>query len=556
MYASGKLSKNDIPYLTGLVLAGLFLFLMYIWAMPLIDPDEPRYASTARDMVVNGNWIVPHFNGVPRINKPPLFYWTVALSYKMFGINEFSSRLPSALAAIGTAVITYAWRKRYHGKLQDRSAKDGFWAGMILMTSPLFYFIARFCITDMLLTFFISAAMYVFFVEYTEYTPAHESRRDKFKTLPLNRRLLLYFLLAMVFLVKGHVGILVFVLVTVCFLLLMRDFRYIRRVWYLPGFLLFLGIICAWGIPFWLSLGTQQITSLLSQETSGRFVSGYAHPEPFYYYLPVLIMGFFPVSPFLFLVFAHSIKRKTSIPLEEKRHLCFFAAWFVLTLIIFSLSRSKLMTYILPLSPSVALLTSSFSRWEMDNRLGKWTTRVVWFILTVAILVPVVLFATMHTWIPAKYGFSTSHAAIPLGIFFMGMLAALFAFFRERRFFPLQKVFCVTNGIFLTMTIVYSSYSLGTFRSTKDIVNKCLSDKITDYTLLNYSRIDSSLVFYSGKDVREVDKESPNEEFLPKSNEPVYLVMSLRDYTKKKNWIQAMDFHVDCQNNTHVVLTK
>ena len=67
-----KLSRKDIPYLLGLFSLGLFLFLFYTWAMPLIDPDEPRYASTARDMVLNGNWIVPHFNGVPPINKPPL----------------------------------------------------------------------------------------------------------------------------------------------------------------------------------------------------------------------------------------------------------------------------------------------------------------------------------------------------------------------------------------------------------------------------------------------------------------------------------------------------
>ena len=555
MYAAGKLSKKDVPCLIGLVLTGLFLFLIYIWAMPLIDPDEPRYASTARDMVVNGNWIVPHFNGVPRINKPPLFYWTVALSYKIFGINEFSSRLPSVLAAIGTVVITYAWRKRYRGKFQDLPVKNGFWTGMILMTSPLFYFIARFCITDMLLTFFVSATMYVFFVEYTEYTSVGSTHKGGFQTSPY-KRMLLYFLLAMVFLVKGHVGILLFVLVIVCFLLLMRDYRYIRRLRYLPGFLLFLGIICAWGIPFWFSLGTQQITSLLSQETSGRFVSGYAHPEPFYYYLPVLIMGFFPLSPFLFLVFAHIIKRKNSMPVEEKRYLYFFSVWFVLTLILFSLSRSKLMTYILPLSPSVALLISSLSQWETEGGLGKWITRVIWFLLTVAMLIPVVLLATMHTWIPAKYGFSTCHVAVPLSIFFIGTLAALFAFFRERRFFPLQKVFCITNGIFLTIILVYASHPLGTSRSTKYLVNKCLSDKTTDYTLLNYSRIDSSLIFYSGKNVREVDKDSPDEAFLPESNEPVYLVMSLRDYTKKKNWTQAMDFHVDCQNNTHVVLTK
>jgi len=68
-----KLTKKDIPFLIGLFSIGLFLFLFYTWAMPLIDPDEPRYASTARDMV------------------PPLFYWTIAISYKIFGINEFGA---------------------------------------------------------------------------------------------------------------------------------------------------------------------------------------------------------------------------------------------------------------------------------------------------------------------------------------------------------------------------------------------------------------------------------------------------------------------------------
>lgn len=94
--------------------------------MPLINPDEPRYVSTARDMILNGNWIVPHFNGVPRINKPPLFYRAVVISYKIFGINEFGARLPSALAATGTVLITYLWGKR----IEDR--KNGFWAGLVL----------------------------------------------------------------------------------------------------------------------------------------------------------------------------------------------------------------------------------------------------------------------------------------------------------------------------------------------------------------------------------------------------------------------------------------
>lgn len=297
-HSTERLTKKDIPFLLGLIVIGLVLFLFYTWSMPLIDPDEPRYASTASDMVMNNNWIVPHFNGAPRINKPPLFYWAIAISYKIFGISEFSARLPATLAAIGTVLITYLWGRQ----LEDR--KNGFWAGVMLMVSPLFFFVSRLCITDMLLTFFVSASLYLFFIEYTE---ANKNNL---------RRLFLYFLLSMVFLVKGPVGLLLFILIAIGFLLWIRDFQSIRRLWYLPGFLLFLGIICAWGIPFWLSLGTKQIFTLLSQEMSGRFVSGYAHPQPFYYYVPVFFMGFFPWSLFVFIPFLHIQKQRQSMPGE------------------------------------------------------------------------------------------------------------------------------------------------------------------------------------------------------------------------------------------------
>lgn len=544
-HPAGKLIKKDIPFLIGLFSLGLFLFLFYTWAMPLIDPDEPRYASTARDMILNGNWIVPHFNGAPRINKPPLFYWTVAISYKFFGINEFSARLPSALSAMGTVFITYLWGKRCRSGFKTRPYySDGFWAGVVLMTSPLFFLISHFCITDMLLTFFVCASLYLFFIEYTEIN------KNNF------RRLFLYFLLAMVFLVKGPIGILLFILITVCFLLWIRDFRYIRRLWYLPGFLLFLGIICAWGIPFWLSLGTKQISSLLSQEMSGRFVSGYAHPEPFYYYLPVLIMGFFPWSLFMFITFIGIFTKRKALPVEEKKQVYFFCSWFILTLAFFSMSHSKLMTYILPISPSVALLTLSLSKWETDGRLWKKLSSVVWLVLGLSTALPVVLILTLQKWFPAKYGFSTYHIVIPIIILFVGTLMALFAFVSKRSFSRLQRVFCLTNCLFLVITLTYSAKYIGTFRSTKDIVEKCLSDKKEDYAIFCFPRIAPSLVFYSGKNVLEIEADACFKKLISDQKKSIYIVMSLNDYQKKNDWIQKRKLHAVCQNNTHIIFQR
>lgn len=534
-YPAERLTKKDIPFLSGLISLGLVLFLFYTWAMPLIDPDEPRYASTASDMVLNNNWIVPHFNGAPRINKPPLFYWAIAISYKIFGISEFGARLPSTLAAIGTVLITYLWGKR----LEDRN--NGFWAGVMLIASPLFFFISRLCITDMLLTFFVCASLYLFFIEYTE------TNKNNF------RRLFLYFLLSMVFLAKGPVGILLFILITMGFLLWIRDFQYMRSLWYLPGFLFFLGVICAWGIPFWLSLGTKQIFTLLSQEMSGRFVSGYAHPQPFYYYLPVFFMGFFPWSLFGCIAFIHTLKKRPRMPEEEKRQMYFFCSWFILTLIFFSMSHSKLMTYILPISPSIALLTKSLSRWETEDTLGKGYLWILWLALFVSATIPPVLIFAMLKWAPTMHGLSTMNMVIPIIILFAGTVIPLYTFFMSRRFLQIIKVLCFTNCLFLGITMAYSVKYLGVFRSTKDIVENCLSDK-KNYVLFSYGRIKPSLVFYSGKKVLEIETDTRLEKLISDQECPLYVVMSIHDYQKKQEWIHKEKLHAVCQNNTHVIL--
>ncbi len=430
-HTAERLSRKDIPFLLGLFSLGMFLFLFYTWATPLIDPDEPRYASTARDMALNGDWIVPHFNGAPRINKPPVFYWAIAICYKLFGIHELSARLPSALAAIGTVMIVYFWGKRIEGR------KSGFWAGVMLMASPLFFFIARFCITDMLLTFFFSAALYLFFVEYRDVRKKN------------SRRLLLYFLLSMIFLVKGPVGILLFVLITCCFLLWVRDFRYIRRLWYLPGFLLFAGIICAWGIPFWAFLGTKQLFSLFTSETSGRFVSGYAHPEPFYYYVPAFIMGYFPWSAFVFIPIVSIFKNSAATPPERKKETYFFTAWLIVSLVFFSLSKSKLMTYILPMSPSVVLLTLPLSRWQTEHKMVKEIVWTSWLVVGIVVAIPTALLLAMSKWVPDDRAISAGDIIVPIAVFFTGAMAALFAFTCKRRFSQIQTIWCITICILL-----------------------------------------------------------------------------------------------------------
>ena len=209
-----------------------------------------------------------------------------------------------------------------------------------------------------------------------------------------------------------------------------------------------------------------------------------------------------------------------------------------------------------PLSPSVALLTVSLSRWEMEGKLGKRHLWVLWPALIISAMTPIALIFTMHEWVPTKHGLSTIHIAIPIIILLIGTLIALFSFISSRRFFQLKKIFCFTNCIFLVITIAYSAKYLGTFRSTKDIVGKCLSCKDENYVLLSYARIVPSLVFYSGKNIRAFEENTRLKDIVPDKDKSIYVVMSLNDYQKKQDWIQKRKLHAVCQNNAHVMLKK
>lgn len=527
------ITKKDMSLFLVLFFSGIFLFSLYTWAVPLIDPDEPRYASTACNMVSGGNWIVPIFNDAPRINKPPLFYWMIAVSYKMFGINEFSARLPSALAAIGTVFITYLLGKRLCGR------KKGFWAGVILMTSPLFFLLSRCCITDMLLTFFVSASLYLFVVEYTE-------------TISSNRRrLFLYFCMGMAFLVKGPIGILLVLLIILGFMVGMRDIPSIRRLWYLPGFLLFVGIICAWGVPFWMSIGSEHIITLLAQETSGRFVDGYAHLEPFYYYFPVFFVGYFPWSFFVCIALIYIVKRRKTLTEKRKKQVYFVSLWFIVIFAFFSLSRSKLMTYLLPVSPSVALLTVILCQWEKEDIFGKILKRLL-PVLTMTF--PVILIITMVKWVPVNYKIPIYHVIIPVVILFIGLLIAIYTAYYKKSFIPLFKVLCFTNGLFLLSVIMLMATYLGDFRSTKNIVRKCHLDEVNNCTLFSYAKTLPSLVFYSEKNVKEIHSDISDIYAATIEKSPVYLVMTMSSYMKKKNWIPGSNFHIVDKDDAHIIL--
>ncbi|MGD9581271.1 MAG: ArnT family glycosyltransferase [Vampirovibrionia bacterium] len=144
-----KLNKKDVFYLATIIVLSIVLFIFKLWGFSLFDVDEPRYAEAAREMIESNNWITPYFNYVVRFDKPVLFYWLIAFSYKIFGVSEFAARLPSAIMAFLIVLSVYFFGRKHI------SRKFGFISSLILLTSLQFIGLARMSITDMTLSAFI-----------------------------------------------------------------------------------------------------------------------------------------------------------------------------------------------------------------------------------------------------------------------------------------------------------------------------------------------------------------------------------------------------------------
>ncbi|MBI5044196.1 MAG: glycosyltransferase family 39 protein, partial [Nitrospirae bacterium] len=150
---------NSEKYLLiGLIILSSLLFFHKLGSYTLFDVDEAVFSEAAREMIETGDWLTPKYNYINRYDKPVLFYWLMASSYLVFGINEFAARFWSALMGVFLITVTFLFAKRADNKIY------GLLSGFILATSIEIIGLAHAAITDMTLTFFIATSLYLFFL--------------------------------------------------------------------------------------------------------------------------------------------------------------------------------------------------------------------------------------------------------------------------------------------------------------------------------------------------------------------------------------------------------
>ncbi len=319
-----------------LVVAG-FIMAYRLGGLPLLDPDEPVYAQTAREMLAAQDFISPRIYGDFWYDKPPMYYWLVAGAMKIAGQTELAARLPSALLAVGGALLVYAGGR----SLVNRRA--GLIAGLALATSLEYFYLGKAAVTDVTLTFFMSACLLLYL-------------RQKYR--------LAYIAAGLAVLTKGPVGFVLPGLIILIHLISTRSLGTLRRIKLLSGSLLVLAVSLPW---YWLMYqyhGMDFVNTFLGFHNVTRFLQP-EHPSGslWYYYLPVLGVGFFPWTIFLVQALAAAIRAGRDG--KEGGELSFLVIWAGVIFVFFSLSQTKLISYILPMFPPLALLVG----WYIDSRL-------------------------------------------------------------------------------------------------------------------------------------------------------------------------------------------
>ncbi len=466
-----------------IILAGI-LFFFNLGATSLWDPDEPRQAIMAREMMDRGDYIRPYLNGVPYLEKPPFYSWMIIAAAKVSGtVDEFASRAPSALAALLLVVITFLLGCRFGDE------RAGFFSGLVLATNYQFLSNAREAVMDMTFAFFIGLTIYLAFVSL-----------EKGKRLSF---VLSFIPGALAILTKGPAGLVIPAGVIFVFLI----FRKSLRRYFIP---LVLGCLLATAIAsvWFLLAGENYIKEFILHQNVTRYTNAFDHVETPWYYFHKLFFNFMPWSLFLPFALFGAWKRRYVLPL----------LWFVMIFLFFEFSQSKRAIYLLSAYPALALLTGLYLRDAWEGLVAKGWTRLVLAILAgLLILIPVAAVVAINgNMLPeedvAVFRDGPRSLYVYLGILVLAGCGFLMTLFRKKKDFALScfLFFLVFTGFF------YSAYYMPLVdRTSKSLT--LITDALGEYRktkeIYTFGFNSAGIIFYIGKpitmlrDIKEIKED-------------------------------------------------
>lgn len=375
-----KFSKGSWFFDLVLLAAGIALvFCLFLGTRPLSVPDEGRYAEIPREMLVLHDFVTPHLNEIKYFEKPPLFYWLQAGAIKALNpliikienivtkpkenhysapISEWTVRLPNAMVALFGCLLVYVTGRI----LFERRA--GLLSAIILASSLLYFALARMVTLDMTLSFCLSGSLLAFLIASNQ--PPSLGRRALFYSA--------YIFAGLAVLTKGLIGIIFPIMIIGFWILLSNQWRLLKECYLPSGIFLFLLIVLPWHVLVQLRNPEFFQFYFIDQQFLRYSTLIAQRYQPDWFFIPIFIVGFLPwVCFFPQAIMSHFPRNLQQCKEKKNSIFLFLLLWIGIIFIFFSFSHSKLIPYILPIFPSLALLTGCYlsTHWQHFNAI-KW----------------------------------------------------------------------------------------------------------------------------------------------------------------------------------------
>ncbi|MEO6995095.1 MAG: phospholipid carrier-dependent glycosyltransferase [Lacunisphaera sp.] len=409
---------------------------------PLANPDEARYGEIPREMLATGDFVTPRLDGIKYFEKPPLTYWLVAGCQKLFGLGEVASRATPALFAALGVLLTYAAGRSMGGR------DAGWWAAVVQATSLLYFAHARILLTDMVVSVLISATLYCFLLGVRE--PPGRRRRWLFYGLYANA--------ALATLAKGLIGFLLPGAVMFLWLLLFNEWRRLRPFYLFSGLMVFAAIALPWHLlvahrnPEWAWFYfVHEHWLRFTTKAHGRY-------QPWWFFLPIIFMGLFPWSGFIWPALRSALPASWTRR-SEYTDKAFLLVWIGFILLFFSVSDSKLVPYILPVFPPLAVILGCYLAPRMSSpsatglRVGFIGFSIVAGLLGVALIA---IFLRPELLGHVANLIELSRFALLAGVFLLGGALGVYFLSRSRPAKMILRLMLGTTGAFAAVLVIAS----------------------------------------------------------------------------------------------------
>jgi 4-amino-4-deoxy-L-arabinose transferase-like glycosyltransferase len=494
--------------LAALLLTAAIPYLVNLGVSSIWDANEAFYAQTPREMIEAGDYVTPSFNFQLRMNKPVLSYWNVAASYRLFGISEWSERLPIALGGLAIVAIAFALGRLLGG------TTAGLLSALVLATSPRLLLLARRIIIDIHLTMWTGLVLLCFALAETR---AAQRRRYL---------ILMYIAAGFGVLTKGPVAVFLPAVVFFIYLASQKRLRDLGRMMLPAGALISLAIVVPWYYLLYREHGWEYIGAFLVGENLGRYAEAVGEQSRgVLFYLPVMLTDLLPWSMLIPIAIWWAIREKL-----QDRVARLLVIWIAAIVVFFSMSGTKEDLYILPIVPAEAALIGAMLAAAMAG--APVSRPAIWFIGASAALLLLTGSATL--WL---FGFAPRYSlsgGTLIGVIAIAGGGVALVLSLRRRLFAASAAIASTLAVIGWCVVLVTLPDYERYKPVRPFADVIRSRASIGAIVGAYKSSMPSMVFYLHRPIMEVELVDHLRAVFHSSSD-IYFVMQESEYERVKD---------------------